>query len=115
MNKDNIDIVEQRFSENQLVNNVENPLKIEWHDSIAGYKVNKPYFTKGELIDKDIADKLAAQNKCLLEALQLCEPFMQDLNAENYEDKNAGMYKDEILSNAYNSMKEAIAKANETI
>jgi hypothetical protein len=45
------------------------------------------------------------------QALELCEPFMHDLEAENFEEKSAGLQKDEILSNAFTKLKEALTAA----
>lgn len=68
----------------------------------------------GERMEEEIANaKLIAAAPELLNALELCRPYMQDLENENFEDRQAGILKDWELSIAFVSLENAIKKATE--
>ena len=55
--------------------------------------------------------QLMMHSKELLKALQMCEPYMHDLQKENTGETNVGLYYDYDLEKAYSFLKEVLNKA----
>ena len=61
-------------------------------------------------ISRLVSERMDAKDNAvrLIEILKQCEPYMHDLNAENFNDCNAGINEDTDLSQAYRNLKMAI-------